>query len=1135
MLTVLCGTAANEKLQYMIQVAEQAALAQKDSVKQNILWLVPDQFTFETERSLMQRLSPFARSKMIVTGFMRFSGMLMKQYGGVAGRYADQLCKTVLMRKALSDCKDLLHVYQKQLANGDLQFEAQLLQFVRQLKFSGITPEDLQKAGEDPTLSEGLKQKTKDLAAIAMQYEARLSASYRDSLDDLSAANEKLYAAMQSGDAYFRGKTVVLDGFKSFTAPQYDMIRLMLRQGAALYVSLQLDLKEALQDRHSIYALTLDTYDRLLALTGGNCQKPDFAPLPPKNALQAVRQGLFLSDIPTFEKDDSVQYFSCRDEYAEAEHCFAAIKSMLKDDASLRLRDIAVVYREEGEYLFPILCAAQKYELPYAVDGGMHSDAEPLFLVCLSLLRAAYRQFTSTDMLCIVKSGLFPCEDIEAAQLEEYLYVWRAESFSDWSRPFTAKLSGYGNDDFEALPLGDGPERLRQKLMAAIESLKAAQSGTGKQYGSLLYDVLSQLGILHSFALQLQQTEQLQEKQQLDHVWNTFCALLTRISDALAEDTVSGEEYTALFAQSVKETKIKTVGQTIDCILVGNAQTIRLQNPKVLWILGANDGVFPKSVSSGGSLFTDMECKQFQKLDFTVGKTVEESAFEERFIAYQMLQAPRERLFVTYRNVDLGGGDRMEGELIWRLEAMFGQKAPKASLTQREMTTSEQTVLDAYCSLVREHPKEASLYLDLLHRIKNGRYDALLDTVSDLISPKRFVLTSPDTVQSLYALYERMISPSEIEQYFACPFAYFVKYGLKLKVKERAAYNPLLRGNVLHHVVASLSKPISALAKQHADQAAENGDLPQAAMIKAMLSKLVGEAFDAEMDKLFENPGRISAKDKALVQSMKLRILRICENIYAEQLQSKFEVFAVEFDVGRSPILPLRIPIESGKSVRIRGRIDRLDTYQQAGQTYFRIIDYKTGEKKFEYAKLLSGEHLQMLLYEMAVASGGQGGFAGMIPAGVLYYPAKEIAYLKDRNVTDQQRKTHIDSSFCMDGVLIDDEALECVRAMEKELKQYYIPVGYNKKNEMDTQALCSPEEYKKIEQYAKSRVRKMAREVLAGVIEPAYKKDKNVCKYCQYSALCGNDIRTEALAGEPLSEADAMQIILSQEESTWN
>lgn len=243
MLTILCGTNQSEKSAQMRRLASEAAKRDASSVQQTVLWLTPDQFTFETERALMYRLQPEVRRKMLVTGFMRFSGMMLKRFGGAAVRYADNLCKTILMRRSLADCKDLLTRYARQAQMEDAQFEGQALSFVRQCKFAGVTPDELLRVSNSGKLPEQLRAKAGDLAQIAMQYEARISSAWRDSLDDLSAAKEKLLRAEERGERYFAGKTVFLDGFKSFTAPQYDLIALMLRQGATVYAALTLDKK----------------------------------------------------------------------------------------------------------------------------------------------------------------------------------------------------------------------------------------------------------------------------------------------------------------------------------------------------------------------------------------------------------------------------------------------------------------------------------------------------------------------------------------------------------------------------------------------------------------------------------------------------------------------------------------------------------------------------------------------------------------------------------------------------------------------------------------------------------------------------------------------------------------------------
>jgi CRISPR/Cas system-associated exonuclease Cas4 (RecB family) len=64
---------------------------------------------------------------------------------------------------------------------------------------------------------------------------------------------------------------------------------------------------------------------------------------------------------------------------------------------------------------------------------------------------------------------------------------------------------------------------------------------------------------------------------------------------------------------------------------------------------------------------------------------------------------------------------------------------------------------------------------------------------------------------------------------------------------------------------------------------------------------------------------------------------------------------------------PLELTV-AGQTIRISGRIDRVDLGQIAGQTVFHVIDYKSSSKmKFEPGMIASGERLQLPLYALAL------------------------------------------------------------------------------------------------------------------------------------------------------------------------
>ena len=56
--------------------------------------------------------------------------------------------------------------------------------------------------------------------------------------------------------------------------------------------------------------------------------------------------------------------------------------------------------------------------------------------------------------------------------------------------------------------------------------------------------------------------------------------------------------------------------------------------------------------------------------------------------------------------------------------------------------------------------------------------------------------------------------------------------------------------------------------------------------------------------------------------------------------------------------------------MKLRGRIDRVDTYKEGENVYVKVIDYKSGNKKFNLAALYYGLQLQLAVYSFFRSSG---------------------------------------------------------------------------------------------------------------------------------------------------------------------
>ena len=98
--------------------------------------------------------------------------------------------------------------------------------------------------------------------------------------------------------------------------------------------------------------------------------------------------------------------------------------------------------------------------------------------------------------------------------------------------------------------------------------------------------------------------------------------------------------------------------------------------------------------------------------------------------------------------------------------------------------------------------------------------------------------------------------------------------------------------------------------------------------------------------------------------------------------------FELDFSDGGS-IGAIEIPNDSIEA-QLRGIVDRVDTWSNGHTNYFRVVDYKTGKKDFDYCDVFNGIGLQMLLYLFALEDRGKKILGSNAKsAGVLYFPAR--------------------------------------------------------------------------------------------------------------------------------------------------
>jgi len=1061
-----------------------------------IFLLVPEQFTFETEKRLYEELGGERMRRVDVTSFTRLSAEAFRRYGGIAGRYANDCAKSVLMDNALEELRDMLEVYRRSSkARG---FSGVMLSTVAEFKNAGVDSDTL--LARAALLPPGFfREKLRETALIYRTYDMLLHRAYLDPLDDVTRA-----ARLLRGTDFFDGAAVFFDEFKGFTANEYDMIRLLFSRAAEIWFSLCLDLRRANAHKSSVFSSTLEVYNRMsrfareegvkiaapVSLERSYFDAPELVHLE-KNIFSPVVEA-------AGEKTGAVRAVLCKNEYDEVDYVLSAIGSLVQEKG-YRYDDIAVITRDLPTYRQKLEAGFAKYGIPHYDDQPASIVNAPLIRFVDSALDCAVHGFSGENVLNLLKCGVTPFSVEEVAELENYVYVWSVTG-RQWTSPFTANPRGFQEafteEDAQAL------ERINRVRAFAAEHLtafrEAVREASGRAICQALLALLEGMQVretLEALIQQFYEAEDFALAQEYSRVWELLMELLDTLavtsSEPAAEEEGSrpmrAERFQRIFGLAVSACRLGALPQAVDTVIVGSADRIRISDKRAVFVLGVNENVLPYTPVEAG-VFTDREREQLSGMDIEIAKPVREQMKDERFIAYKTLTSPSEFLCLTARKADIAGSPKAPSLIFSELLRMFGSEA----VTDAADVPGEfycRSAGAAFSFLAKTYVDDTELTASLKEVLSEEPvYKKKLSSLERVLEERDFALEDPQNAQALFG--RRMsLSPTRVESFYQCRFRYFLEQGLRVYPLRRAELDPLSTGSLIHKVLSEVSLRLDL--REGYDQNAARG------VIKQELDRYIETVMGGVRDK--------TSRFLYLYDRMCLSILKIVEQLHAELMESDFAPCAFEYEIAPgAEITPLRLMDEDGTEVYVSGKIDRIDSYTaKNGEKYVRIVDYKSGRKQFKLNDVLYGLNLQMLIYLHCITENGREEYADCLPAGILYMPAGEQAPSLSREAGPEETARERLKSYTMNGLLLEDR--EVLAAMDRSMSGLFIPVALKKDGSYTAaskNSLVTLSELGKINSYIDRLVLGMAKELHAGRIEAVPLPES--CGYCQYRGVCG-------------------------------
>ncbi len=1038
--------------------------------------IVPEQLSHMTERKLSELCGDSISYVSEVLSFTRLHNRVCAISGGGARAVLDTSGRILTARLALDSIRHRLKVFAS--AAGKAEFLSSMVNMIDELKSYDVTPEMLRETAKNTT---GMfSEKLSELALILGAYDAATAQSASDPRDNLTLLRRNL----REGD-YARGRYFFVDGFTDFSALELGVLRELLRKCDDMTITVPCD---DVFGTSTLFEPGRETARRLLQLAeacgvetqiiSANYRRP----LP--QDITYLEQGLFDYGFAPYAGTSTNIYISeFADKLEECHRCGAILKQYSM--TGMRFRDMMVCAGDENGYgpLLEIVFRTMDIPLYRAEKQSILSHPAAAFL--LLALEAAVDNLEPETVIAYLKTGYSGVSPDVCDQLENYAVTWSVRG-SKWQKPWTMHPEGYDGRfsetvEAELAALNEMKTAAIAPILHLKNKLKSAENVRGQMIS--IYEFMDETGIYDALMTQISEDTALgrqKEAQETAQIWGIMMDCLQQITTVLGSTSQKSEELLRIIRLALGQYQVGTIPAVLDAVSFGGIDKARGQEPKLLYVLGANDGSIPTTIS-GGSLLSERErCILRDDFQIHLAPDSQGNLARQLLTIYSAFTAPTEKLFLSYCSQD-AGEQKQKSFLVGRIEKILPSVA---SIPARETEYTPETAAAAFLS--NEGDMESAALAAAISRAA-GEITELSEAIAKgkAAAQSRKERVEPQEAKALFGTPVNL-SASKLDQLGNCPLNFFLNYGLNAKVRKEATFDAAEFGTFVHYILEKTVKTLSEKERIEPLDREESRKMVEAHLAAFAQSRMGQEEQTPRQKYLFERNGEEAAI--------------LLEEISREFSDSDFRPEAFELQFGGTEGLPaLEVHGKLGAG-SLKGFVDRADLWKDGEQEYLRIVDYKSGIKRFDYTELYGGVGMQMLLYLFALKNGGVPGVSETpIPAGVLYMSARRSFTSGDTD--DEEVK-----STKRSGLVLGDERV--LSAMEHGDKFVFLPVNKTKKS-IGGDYVVSGHQLEVLESFVEKRMGEAVDRVLSGDFSPRpfYRgPSHDPCSYCSYSEICQKD-----------------------------
>lgn len=1081
-----------------------------DNNSNRLIYLVPEQYTFQRETMLLKDVGEEGLLRAQVLSFKTMAQRVFEECGGrVHGRMRDS-GKSMLIHKILQESEEDLQYFNR--ISKEQGFTDIISDTITEFKKYNVTPSVLRE-GITKVDDEELQSKLTDLANIFEKFDLSISENLIDTDDELTYLANKLSSCGLYDDA-----EIWIDEFTTFTPQQMEVIKVLAKRCKGVSIALCMDEvssgdgSEVTDIFNSLKTTELRIlnmmrdehigYEKPVNLNNNKNNRFKY-----NDELKHLEKYFFTYPFKGYKQDvNTIRLYKANNSYDEVENVAKEILSFVRDKG-YRFRDISVVCRNIDDYEKIAAVIFNEYDIPFFLDKKIDILSNPLIVLILSSIEVMIRNWSYESVFKYLKSGLVNIDRHEIDILENYVLANGIKGFK-WTNELS--ISEEDNDEIDPIKV---MIKVREPLINLHSKIRSNKSV--KAICTAIYEFLVELNCFNRIEEWISEFDEygmqgkVMEYQQVSEI---VIDILDQAVDVIGNDLITINEFYKILNAGFQNKEIGIIPIALDQVNIGDIARIKGRNVKVLFIVGVNDGILPAANKDEGIL-SDRDRDLLKENGIELSSSTRAKVFEEQYMVYTALTLASDYLMISYPMADFEGKSLRSSIVIPRLKRIFPklveesdlfnlkEKADKYSKVTAPIPTFNELILALRRNYENEEVEAYWKDVYCWYKDKEEFYNKSGNILEGLKYSNDGEVVDREKLKKLYSIKDGrlLFSVSRLENYAECPFSYFIKYGLKARDRKVYEFSAPDLGSFMHEILDEFTNKVKRERISWSELNSER--------CRSIVSDLIERKLIEDSNSILNS----SKKYKYFTNRFK-RVIAKSVSVLAEQMRKgQFEIFSNEFQFGNlRDGAPIKLELPSGEDVYLTGRIDRIDSLDLHGNTYIRVIDYKSGSKKFDLNELYYGLQIQLLVYLDAILKNSQYILhTQAMPGAILYFKIDDPIIKSKSELQDEEIRKQVLDKLKMNGLLLKDA--ELVKAMDNDMETYslVIPATFKKDGDFSSNSsVITEEQFNILREYVNFKMIELCEDMLSGKIriEPCKNQRTAYCDYCDYSAICQFD-----------------------------